>query len=45
MQIARYRTANGTVVHGIVEGDRFCRLPGSPFEGLVPARLLTRARM
>lgn len=40
MQIARYRTANGSVVHGIVEGDRLCRLPGSPFEGLVPGTIV-----
>ena len=36
MQIARYRIRNGTVVHGIVDGDSFRRLPGTPFEGLKP---------
>ncbi|MEO9875927.1 MAG: fumarylacetoacetate hydrolase family protein [Anderseniella sp.] len=36
MQIARYRINNGSVVHGIVDGDTFRRLPGTPFEGLTP---------
>jgi len=37
MKIARACSSDGTIFHGIIEGDRITRLAGAPFDGVQPS--------